>query len=76
NNKEVDVLVFKSEITVSARHRFIPFFSSETVYNGDNYLARGIGLVRYSMNSDTEKSDWTLTKISNINDRSRINSSQ
>jgi hypothetical protein len=68
NGQDLDVLVFTNDITVKAWHRFIPFFSSETIYTGENYYARGIGLVKYSTNTDTEKFEWTLVDIKKVTD--------
>jgi hypothetical protein len=67
NGQKLDVLVFTNDIIVKAWHRFIPFLSSETIYTGENYYARGIGLVKYSTNTDTEKFEWTLKEIREIN---------
>jgi hypothetical protein len=67
NGQDVDVLVFTNDITVKAWHRFIPFFSTETIYTGENYYARGLGLVKYSSNTDTENFEWTLEEIKKIN---------
>jgi hypothetical protein len=67
NGQELDVLVFTNDITAKAWHRFIPFFSSETIYTGENYYARGLGLIRYSTNTDTEKFEWTLEEIRKMN---------
>jgi len=66
NGQDLDVLVFTNDITVKAWHRFIPFFSSETIYTGENYYGRGLGLVKYSTNTDTEKFEWTLKEIKKI----------
>jgi hypothetical protein len=65
--QDLDVLVFTNDITVKAWHRFIPFFSSETIYTGENYYARGLGLVKYSTNTGTEKFEWTLEEVKKIN---------
>ena len=66
NGQDLNVLVFTNDITVKAWHRFVPFFSSETTYTGENYYARELGLVKYSTNTDTEKFEWTLNEIKKI----------
>ncbi len=66
NGQDLDVLVFTNDITVKAWHRFVPFFSSETTYTGENYYARELGLVKYSTNTDSEKFEWTLKEIKKI----------
>lgn len=65
-NQLLDVLVFTSHVKVTARHRYIPFFSSETVYTGEYIYAKGLGLVKYTANTDTESSEWELVDIKDI----------
>ena len=66
NNQILDVLIFTSDIKTTARHRYIPFFSSETVYTGEHTYAKQIGLIKYTTNTDTESSEWELVDIKNI----------
>lgn len=66
NNQVVDVLVFTNDMKVSARHRYIPFFSSESVYTGENIYARQLGLVKYNTRKGDEFFEWELVDIKNL----------
>lgn len=65
--QDLDALVFASETTSKGWFKFIPFISNKTVYKGNSYYARGLGLVRYGMNTETEKSEWMLVEIRKMN---------
>jgi hypothetical protein len=62
----LNVLIFKSDMTVKAWHKFLPFFSSETIYTGENFYGEGLGLVRFSTNTANETSEWTLERIDKL----------
>lgn len=64
--KEFDVIVFTNDIDVKAWHRFVPFVSSQTIYTGEKYYARGLGLVKYTTKSEAEESEWTLDEIKSL----------
>lgn len=65
-DRNVDVLVFSSETEAKAWLKLFPLFSTKTKYIGENYYARGLGLVKFSMGTDTEYSEWTLIKIKDL----------
>jgi hypothetical protein len=64
--QHIDALVFTNDVRVKAWYRYLPFFSSETTYTGEYYLARGLGVVKYSSNTEKEKSEWTLQEIRSV----------
>jgi|GEM_PF-2365367 len=65
--QNLDVLVFTNDIYAKAWHRYVPFFSTQTTYTGENYYARGLGLVKYTTKADAEETDeWTLYEIRNL----------
>ena len=66
NGKTLDVLVFTSEMEVSAHAKYLPFLSNKTVYSGENVYAKGLGLVRYSRITKDETSEWELVDIKNV----------
>jgi len=65
-NKKLDVIIFNNILEISARHKYIPFFSSESVYTGENYYAKRLGLVKYWTKKDNERFDWELVEIKNL----------
>lgn len=65
-DRSVDVLVFTSETEAKAWLKLFPLFSTKTKYTGENYYARGFGLVKFSMGTDAKYSEWTLIEIKNL----------
>ena len=62
-NKRLKSLVYEQLFTVTARHRYAFFISSETAYQISSILAEGIGVVQYSCDYGAGLEVWELVRI-------------
>ncbi len=67
--QRVDVLVFTNDFVVSSWYKYLPFISKSITYTGENYYARGLGLVKYSQVTAGQNFEWELVAIRNLNSR-------
>ncbi|MFO7259435.1 MAG: hypothetical protein DIU61_017180 [Bacteroidota bacterium] len=66
NGRNVPVAVFKDHTATKAWHRFIPFYSIGTNHTAERYYGKNLGLVKFTNNSESEESEWTLVEIRKI----------
>jgi hypothetical protein len=62
----VPALKFSTTSTMGTNHAYIPLFGEEEKYTGEAFVAKGIGLIQYSTNSEDEAYVWNLVKIENL----------
>lgn len=62
----IDVIVFGCTLETKASLKYLPFISSESIYTGENIYARRLGLIKYWTQKGTERLDWDLIEIRNI----------
>ncbi len=62
-NKELDAIVFREEMRTKTWIKYVPFFSTETIYQGENFYAQGYGIVRYTISGGKNAGEWVLSDI-------------
>jgi hypothetical protein len=63
--KDLDCIRYKNNMTVSIKHKYIPFIGKSLEKIGESIFAKGLGLVYYSMTDVKDKStfSWKLKEI-------------